>query len=113
MIPMLASDLVSSLGIAGAVRRLFDKLNDLVVHQPPSRQRRMPSMGTGIQATVQRALFDVIDQHARAVLFVNMIAGEDHHIFRFVATNDIEVLRHRISRAAIPVFAMYTLLRGR
>jgi rRNA-processing protein FCF1 len=39
-----------------------------------------------------------------------MVAGEDHDVFRVVATNDVEVLRHRIRRAAIPVFAVHALL---
>ena len=39
-----------------------------------------------------------------------MIAREDHHIFRFIASNDIQVLGHRVRRAAIPVFTLHSLL---
>ena len=40
-----------------------------------------------------------------------MIAREDHHIFRFIAIDDVEVLGYRIGGTAIPVFAVYALLR--
>jgi rRNA-processing protein FCF1 len=39
-----------------------------------------------------------------------MVPGEDHDVFRAVATNDVEVLRHRIRRAAVPVFTVNALL---
>jgi rRNA-processing protein FCF1 len=39
-----------------------------------------------------------------------MVPGEDHDVFRVIATNDVEVLRHRIRRAAIPVLAVNALL---
>lgn len=55
-------------------------------------------------------LFDVVDQHARIVLFVDMIAREDHHIFRFIASNDVRVLGDRICRTAIPIFTLHSLL---
>ncbi len=62
------------------------------------------SMGTGMQATVQRApFFDMVDQHARVVLLINMVAREDHHVLG-VAADDIQVLRHRIRRAAYQFF---------
>ncbi|MNH36100.1 hypothetical protein D3C79_968590 [compost metagenome] len=41
-----------------------------------------------------------------------MVPGEDHHVFSVVATNNVEVLRHRIRRAAIPVFTVHALLSG-
>ncbi len=42
-----------------------------------------------------------------------MVPGEDHDVLRVVAANDIEVLGHRISGAAVPVFTVNTLLAGR
>ncbi|MNE13783.1 hypothetical protein D3C80_1066310 [compost metagenome] len=39
-----------------------------------------------------------------------MVAREDNDVFRAVATNDVEVLRDRIRRAAIPVFTVNALL---
>ncbi len=39
-----------------------------------------------------------------------MVAREDHHVLGLVAADDIRVLRHRIRRAAIPIFAMHALL---
>ena len=41
-----------------------------------------------------------------------MVAREDNDVLRLVATNDVEVLRHRIRRAAIPVFPLHSLLGG-
>ena len=41
-----------------------------------------------------------------------MVAREDNDVLRLVATNDVEVLRHRIRRAAIPVFPLHPLLGG-
>ncbi len=52
----------------------------------------------------------MVDQHARVVLLINMVAREDHHILGLIAADDIQVLRHRVRRAAIPVFAVYALL---
>ncbi|MNI47098.1 hypothetical protein D3C73_1015970 [compost metagenome] len=52
----------------------------------------------------------MVDQHARIVLFVDMIAREDHHIFRFIASNDVQVLGDRICRTAIPIFTLHSLL---
>src|SRR5699024_11527514 len=54
--------------------------------------------------------FDVVDQHTRVVLLVYMIPGEDYHVLSFVTTNNIQVLRNRICRSAIPVFAFHSLL---
>ena len=39
-----------------------------------------------------------------------MIARKDHHVFRFIASNDVQVLGHRIRRTAIPVFTLHSLL---
>lgn len=39
-----------------------------------------------------------------------MVAREDHHVLGLVAADDVQVLRHRVRRAAIPVFAVYALL---
>ena len=66
--------------------------------------------GTGRHATVQRAFLDVVDEHVGVVLLVDVIPGEDHDVLRVVAANDIEVLGHRISGAAVPVFTVNTLL---
>lgn len=52
----------------------------------------------------------MVDQHARVILLINMIAREDHHVLRFVAADDVQVLRHCVRRAAIPVFAVHALL---
>lgn len=41
-----------------------------------------------------------------------MIACEDDHILRFIATDNVEVLGHCVSGAAVPGFAVYALLRG-
>ena len=54
----------------------------------------------------------MVDKHPRVVLFVDMVAGEDDDILRLVATNDVEVLRHRVRGAAIPVFSLHPLLGG-
>ena len=56
-------------------------------------------MGTGMQATVQRALFDMVDQHARVVLLINMVAREDHHVLGLVAADDI---RFCVTASAVP-----------
>ncbi|CQC31962.1 Uncharacterised protein [Salmonella enterica subsp. enterica serovar Typhimurium str. DT104] len=96
----------------GGIRRFFDKINNLVAfidrHHAERRRFFDRHRHTGHRAT--RALFNVIDQHTRVVLLVDMIACQDDDIFRFIATNNIQVLGHRVCRAAIPVFALHTLL---
>ena len=52
------------------------------------------------------AFLNVVDQHARVVLLIDVIAREDDNILRVVAANDVEVLGDRIRRAAIPVFTV-------
>lgn len=44
-------------------------------------------------------------------MLVNVVPGEDHNVFRVIATNDVEVLGDRIRRSAIPVLAVNALLR--
>ena len=39
-----------------------------------------------------------------------MIAREDHDVFRVITANNVEVLRHRIRRPAIPVLTVNALL---
>ena len=55
-------------------------------------------------------LFDVIDKHTRVVLLVDMVARQDHHVFRFITADNVEVLGDRICGAAIPVFPFHSLL---
>ena len=97
----------------GRYGRLFDKLNDLVAlinrHHAESGCLFDGHRHTGHGAACP--FFDVIDKHARVVLLIDMIAGEDHHVLRLVAANNIEVLGHRIRGTAVPVFTMHALLR--
>ncbi|MNZ94834.1 hypothetical protein D3C78_1139510 [compost metagenome] len=52
----------------------------------------------------------MIDQHARVIHLVDMIARQDHHIFGVVTANDVQVLVHRIRRALVPVLGTEALL---
>ena len=39
-----------------------------------------------------------------------MVARQDHHVFRFITADNVEVLGDRICGAAIPVFPFHSLL---
>lgn len=43
-------------------------------------------------------------------MLVDVVPGEDHDVFRVIATNNVEVLGHRIRRTAVPVLAVNALL---
>jgi len=53
----------------------------------------------------------VLRQHAAVVHLVDVVAGEDQHILRMVATQQVDVLKHRVGGALVPVLA-HLLLRG-
>lgn len=54
---------------------------------------------------------DVLLQHDFVVHFVNMIARENHDVFRRVALDDVDVLVHRVGGALVPRFFVNPLAR--
>ena len=52
----------------------------------------------------------MIEQHARVILLVDVVASQDHHVLRAVATDDVEVLVYGVGRAAVPVLFIHALL---
>ncbi|MNU88999.1 hypothetical protein D3C71_788290 [compost metagenome] len=95
------------------IGRFFNEVDNLVVfvHVHHAKRRRFSNGHRQTRHGATRPFFDVIDEHVRVVLLIDMVAREDNDVFRTVAANDIEVLRHRIGRAAIPVLTMHALLR--
>ena len=94
------------------VRRFFDEVDDFIVgvHVHHAKRRRLGNGHRQTRHGAARPFFDVVDEHVGVILLVDVIPGEDHNVFRVIATNDVEVLRHRIRRPAIPVLAVNTLL---
>ena len=45
----------------------------------------------------------MVGEHARVIHFVDMVPGEDQHVFSVVAAQDVDVLVHRVGGAAVPV----------
>jgi hypothetical protein len=54
---------------------------------------------------------DVFGQHAHVIHLVYVVAGKHQHVLGPVAADQVEVLEHRIGRAAVPVFADLLLRR--
>ena len=95
------------------VRRFFNEVDNLVVriHVHHAKRRRLGNGHRQTRHGAARPFFDVVDQHVRVILLVDVVTREDHDVFRAVAANNVEVLGHRIRRAAVPVFPVYALLR--
>jgi hypothetical protein len=55
---------------------------------------------------------DMLAQHHLVIHLVDVVARQDDRIFDAVAVDDVDVLRHRIGRAAIPVRLVHPLRRG-
>ena len=69
--------------------------------------------GTSMQPTVTSAPeFDVLLEHQLVVHLVDVVAGQDDHVLRAVAADDVDVLGHRIGGAEVPL-ALRDALRGR
>jgi hypothetical protein len=60
--------------------------------------------GTSRQATVTSASWiQVLAQHHFIVHLVDMVAGKNDHIFRTIGLDDVDILKHRIGGAFIPL----------
>ncbi len=101
-------------GHGGGIRGFFDELDDLAACVDGH-----DAEGAGLAARHfdaahgdLRAAGGVVLQHDGVVHLVNMIAGQNHHIFGLARLDDVDVLIDRISRAAVPVFFVHPLLRG-
>ena len=57
------------------------------------------------------ALVHMLLQHRLVIHFINMVAGEQHDIFRVIALDDVEVLIDGVGRAEIPVIFRDALAR--
>ena len=78
-----------------------------------AKRRRFSNGHRQTRYGAARPFFDVVDEHVGVILLVDLVPGEDHDVFRAVAANDVEVLRHRIRRSAVPVLAVDALLSGK
>ena len=76
-----------------------------------AKRRRFSNGHRQTRHGAARPFFDVVDKHVGVILLVNVVPGEDHNVFRVIATNDVEVLGDRIRCPAIPVLAVNALLR--
>jgi hypothetical protein len=52
--------------------------------------------------------------HERVVHLVDVVAGQHHHVVVLggAGLDDVQVLEHRVGRAAVPVLVAHALLRG-
>ena len=53
----------------------------------------------------------MLRQHAAVVHLVDVVAGEDEHVLRPAAADDVEVLEYRVGRALVPVLGDLLLRR--
>jgi hypothetical protein len=53
--------------------------------------------------------FDMLAQHHLVIHLVDVVAGQDDRILDAIAVDDVDVLRHRIGRAAVPVHLVHPL----
>ena len=54
----------------------------------------------------------VLLQHRLVVHFIHVVAGQDEHVFRRVALDDVDVLVHRVGGAEIPAVFGHALAGG-
>ena len=54
----------------------------------------------------------MVVEQARIVHLVDVISGEQQHVFAAVAAQHVQVLEHRVGGAAVPAFLIELLLRG-
>ena len=59
-----------------------------------------------------RPAFHMLADHQRIVLLVDVIPRQDDDVFRPVAADDVDVLRHRVGGALVPVLVVQLLRRG-
>ena len=106
-------------GIAGDRRRLSRLFIRIPGSANSSSTLMMPnrlasSIGISIAPTTASAFFgDQPMEHFHIVHLVDMIAGQDEHIFRLFGVEQKQVLIDRISGAVVPFFADPLLRRNR
>ncbi len=57
-------------------------------------------------------LLDVLLQHLLEIHLVDVIAGQQHDVFRVVALDDVDVLVHRVGGAEVPFLLGHALAGG-
>ena len=57
------------------------------------------------------AAVHMVLEHQRVIHFVHMVTGQDHHVFRMAALDDVQVLVDGIRRATVPMLFVEPLLR--
>ena len=57
-------------------------------------------------------LLDVLHEHGLVVHLVDVIAGQDDDVFRRVALDDVDVLKHGVGRAGVPGAVRHALAGG-
>lgn len=96
------------------VRGLFDELSDPVGvvdrHHAEGRCIRKRDLDTAHRHV--GAGFDMLLQQKGVVLLIDVISGEDENVFRRIALDDVDILRHRVGGAQIPVPFIDPLRRG-
>ena len=96
------------------VLRLFQKIGDApgIIDMHHAKGRGL-FLGHGQAADGHvRPGGDMLDQHDLVIHLVDVIPRQDDHIFDAVAVDDVDVLRHRIGGAEIPLAFIHALRGG-
>ena len=96
----------------GWISRFFNKFNDFVIliHGHDAKRVCLFNRDRHAGHGAARPFFNVIKQHPRIILFIDMVPGQNNDIFRIIAADNIQVLGHSIRRPPIPVLPMHPLL---
>ena len=84
----------------GRISRFFNKFNDFVIliHGHDAKSVTS-STGTGGRPRYSAPFFNVIEQHPRIILFIDMVPGQNNDIFRIIAADNIQIL---VTASAVP-----------
>ena len=98
----------------GRVFRLLDKFENLPIFIDGHHTKGRSLVARHFDAThrAAQAAGDMVLQHEGVVHAVDVIASQDHHVFRFAGPHDVDVLVDGIGRPAIPVLFAGALLCG-
>ena len=101
-------------GHGGRVLGFFHKVGDAAfgVHRHHAKRRGFFARHFNAAHGAARARSHMVLQHERVVHFVDMVAGQHHHVFGVAGLDDVHVLVNRVGRAAVPVFFVHPLLGG-
>lgn len=105
---------MSGLPGIGEIGGLFHEVDDPagLVHVHHAEARRLRARDLDAADGHVGAGGDVLLQHDLVVLLVDVVAGENDDVLRVVALDDVDVLRHGVGGAEIPLVLGHAL-RGR